>query len=166
MQDWVWVIQLLSAVGVATAAVFAWRSSKAAGKSAEATEKTVLAQIVIQITDTYSSPDMDEAIKYLHNWKDGHGTEFAKIFSNRLAEGGHSDAEQLDKHRRRYSHHFHQIKTMLDCEVVNEDFVGKLVKPSQVDTLLDVVEPLEKAKGLDYDHSTFDLFRRIYRKES
>ncbi len=62
------------------------------------------------------------------------------------------------------SHYFHQIKALLDCGVVDENFVKKLVKSDQVDTLLDIVEPLEKAKSEDYDHSTFDLFRKLYHK--
>ena len=165
MQDWVLVIQLLSAVGVAAAALFAWRSSKAAGKSVEATENMVKAQIVVQITSTYSSSDMDESIKRLHNWRGKHPQDFAQLFEKGLREPN-SITEQLDEDRRRFSHYFHQIRAMLDCEVVDESFVRKLVKPDQVDTLLDVVEPLEKAKNPNYDHSTFDLFRSMYRKES
>ena len=175
MQDWVWVIQLVSALGVATAAVFAWRSSKvaqesakAANKSAEATENTVKAQIVIQITSTYSSPEMFESVKRLHDFKRKWEPEFGKIFQQLLENKKHDPkyTAQVDADRRRVSHYFHQISAMLDCGVIDEDFVKKLVKPDQVDTLLEVVEPLEAAKNLDYDHSTFDTFRRIYRKES
>ena len=157
MQEWGWLIALVGSLGAVGAAVGAW-------KSAKSTKKTVLAQIVMQITSTYSSDEMFESVKKLHNWKRGQGTEFAKVFANRLKERGHTDAEQLDGDRRRVSHYFHQIRALLDCGVVNENFVKELVKPDQVDTLLDVVQPLAEAKDPKCDKSTFDLFRKIYRR--
>ena len=163
MQDWVWVIQLLSAVGVAAAAVFAWRSSKAAGKSVEATENTVKAQIVFQITSNYSSAEMGASVKNLHDWESIHGVDSKKEFDEGLRGKGDTDAKRLDGDRRRVAHYFHQIKNLLDCRVIDENFVKKLVKPDQIDTLLDIVEPLAEVKDPDYDHSTFDTFRRIYR---
>ena len=159
MEEWGWLIALVGSLGAAGAAIAAW-------KSAKATRKTVLAQIVIQITGTYSSPEMFESIKNLYDWKRGHGTDFATVFGNRLRDRGHADAVRLDGDRRRVSHYFHQIRALLDCGVVNENFVKKLVKSDQVDTLLDIVEPLEEAKNSNYDHSTFDIFRKIYRKDN
>jgi len=159
MGDCVWFLPSLSVVGIAIAAI----AAIAAWKSAKATKKTVLAQIIIQITDAYSSREMMKGIENLHAWKRRHGTNFAKKFREKLDKG---EAKQLDEDRRRYSHHFHQIRTMSDCGVVNESFVKKLVKSDQVDTLLDVIQPLEEAKDLNYDRSTFDFFRGIYHKES
>ncbi len=158
MQNWLWVIALIGALGAVGAALAAW-------KSANETRKTVLAQIVLQITSTYSSSDMGESVKRLHDWKRKHPQDFAELFEKGLREPNNI-TEQLDEDRRRVSHYFHQIRVMLDCGVVDEKFLKKLIKPDQVDTLLDVVEPLEKAKNPDYDHSTFDLFRSMYRKES
>ena len=155
MKEWAWLIALIGSLGAIGAAVGAW-------KSAKATRRTVLAQIVTQITSTYSSSDMGESIKRLHNWRRKHPQDFAQLFGKGLREPNNI-TEQLDKDRRRVSHYFHQISAMLDCGVVDENFVKKLVKPDQVDTLLDVVEPLLKEKNPDYDHSTFDTFRRIYR---
>jgi len=163
MEEWGSLILLAGVIVAAVAAIAAWRSSKAAGKSVEATKNTVKAQIVMLITGTYGSEKMFESIKKLHDWRRGHGEKFAEVFGSRLKEKGHTDAEQLDGDRRRVSHFFHQIRAMLDCEVVDENFVKKLIKSNQVDTLLDVVEPLAKAKDPEYDHSTFDTFRRIYR---
>lgn len=167
MEEWMWLMigsigTGVAVVGAAFAAFFSWRSSKAA-------KKTVLAQIVMQITSAYGSEEMGESIKRLHAFKRKYGEGFADIFSvllNKPEKEMRTYAKQLDSDRRRVSHYFHQINSLLGCGVVNENFVKKLVKPDQVDTLLDVVEALEKAKNPDYDHSTFDTFRRIYRKES
>jgi hypothetical protein len=157
-----WLIPLIGSLGAVGAAIAAWRSAKA-------TRKTVLAQIVIQITSVYGSEEMGESIKRLHAFKHKYKEGSDDIFSellNRPEKEMRTYAKQLDGDRRRVSHYFHQIKSLLDCRVVDENFVKKLIKSDQVDTLLDVVEPLEKAKKTDYDHSTFDTFRRIYHKES
>jgi len=138
MEIWMWLIPLLGSLGAIGAAVAAW-------KSARATRKTTLAQIVIQITGTYSSSDMGESVKRLHNWRKQHPQDFAQLFEKGLREPNNI-TEQLDEDRRRVSHYFHQIRAMLDCGVVDEKFVKKLVKPDQVDTLLDAVQPLEGAK--------------------
>ncbi len=77
----------------------------------------------------------------------------------------YSKIEQIDKDRRRYSHHFHKIRLLLDSGVVSESFVKKVVSSGQVNFLLEVIEPLEEALNPNYNHSTFDTFRRIYQKD-
>jgi len=167
MEGWTWLVALIGSLGAVGAALAAWRSAKAAQQSAEETRKTGLAEIIIQITDTYSSPEMLSGMIDLRSWKDRHQTDFAKKFAEmRNDRDEYAKIEQLDKDRRRYSHHFHQIRIMLDSGVVNESFVKQLVSPEQVDFLLEVVQPLEEAINPNYDHSTFDTFRRIYHKAS
>ena len=162
MEIWMWLIPSIGSLGAIGAAVAAW-------KSARATRKTTLAQIVIQITSAYGSEEMDGSLKRLYAFKRKYEKGFDDIFSellNRPKRELRTYANQLDSDRRRVAHYFHQIRAMLDCKVVDEKFVKKLIKSDQVDTLLDVIEPLEKAKDPNYDHSTFDTFRKIYRKES
>ncbi len=155
-------VAALAALGAVVAAIGSW-------KSAHETRKTSLAQILLQITDAYGSEEMNESIKRLYAHKDKYDEDFARVFSQLLSSKEKEQstyAKQLDGDRRRVSYYFHQIKSLLDCGVIDENFVRKLVKSDQVDTLLDIVEPLEKARNEDYDHSTFDTFRRIYCKES
>jgi len=160
MQNWVWVIQLISAIGVGAAAFFAWRSSKA-------TENTGLAQILMQITDAYSSPEMLSGMLNLRSWQKKHQTGFAKIFAEmRNDRDEYAKIEQIEKDRRRYSHHFYKIWLLSDRGLVNKNFVKKVAPRGQVDFLLEIIEPLEEAINPNYDHSTFDYFRGIYHKES
>ena len=148
---------IIAAIGAVIAAFGAWRS-------ASETRKAAQAQIVIKITSTYSSTEMFESVKRLHNFKRKWEPEFGEVFKQ-LLQNKNVDPDyitQVDTDRRRVSHFFYQVKVLLDCCVVDENFVKKLIKPDQVETLLDVVEPLEKAKNTDYDYSTFDTFRKIY----
>jgi len=158
MEDWLWLVSIIGSLGAVGAAIAAWQSAKATGK-------TISAQIVMQITSIYRSSDMGKSVKNLHSWREKHPQDFAQLFEKGLSEPNNI-TEQLDDDRRRISHYFHQIKSLLDCGVVDEAFVKKLIKTDQVDTLLDVVEPLENAKNPNYDHSTFNTFQKIYRKKS
>ena len=158
MEEWIiWVISLIGSLGAVGAALAAWRSAKE-------TRKTVLAQILMQITDAYSSPEMLSGMLNLRKWQQQHGSDFAKKFGE-IRRSDYSKIEQIDKDRRRFSHHFHKIKLLLDSGVVNESFVKKVVSPDQVDFLLELIEPLEEALNPNYDHSTFDTFRKVYHKD-
>lgn len=157
MEECMWLISLIGSSGAVGAALAAWRSAKE-------TQKTVLAQILIQITDTYSSPEMLSGMLNLRKWQQQYGSNFAEEFGE-MRRSDYSKIEQIDKDRRRYSHHFHKIRLLLDSGVVSKSFVKKIVSFGQVDFLLEVIEPLEGALNPNYDHSTFDTFRRIYHKD-
>lgn len=157
MEEWMWIIALIGSLGAVGAALAAWQSAKE-------TQKTALAQILMQIMDAYSSPEMLSGILNLRNWQQQHGSDFSKKFGE-MRRSNYSKIEQIDKDRRRYSHHFHKINRLLDSGIVNESFVKKVISPGQVDFLLEVIEPLEEALNPNYDHSTFDTFRRIYNKD-
>lgn len=150
-------VTALAAIGAFIAAIGSW-------KSARETRKTSLAQIVMQITGSYSSSDMGESVKRLHDWKRQHPQDFAALFKKGLRETNNI-TNQLDEDRRRVSHYFHQINTLLECGIIDMNFVKIIVKSDQVSTFLDVVEPLQEAKNQEYDHSAFNAFRKIYGKE-
>ena len=162
MQVYEWSILLVSVIVAAIAAI----AAIAAWRAAKASEKANWAQIAIQITNTYSSPEMFESIKRLYDFKRKWEPDFGLIFEQLLQDQNQDPkyTTQIDSGRRRVSHYFHQIRALLDCGVVNEDFVLKLIKNDQIDTLLDVVEPLEAAKNSEYDRSIFKLFRDMYRR--
>jgi len=157
MEKWIWLISLIGSLGAVGAALAAWRSAKE-------TQKTVFAQILMQITDAYSSPEMLSGMLNLLNWQRQNGLDFAKKFGE-MRRTDYSKIKQIDKDRRRYSHHFHKIRLLLDSGVVSEGFVKKVVSSGQIDFLLEVIEPLEEALNSNYNHSTFDTFRRIYHKD-
>ena len=160
MEDWVWLILLIGVFVAAIAAIAAWRSAKA-------TKKTGLAQILMQITDAYGSDEMLSGMQKLRNWQRKHPTDFAeKLGEMRNDLGEYAKIEEEDKARRRFSHHFYKIWLLFDRGLVNKSFVKKVAPRGQVDFLLEIVEPLEKAINPNYGHSTFDIFRALYSKES
>jgi hypothetical protein len=160
MEEWEWPILLIGLIIAACAAIAAWRSARA-------TEKTGLAQILMQITDAYSSPEMLSGMLNLLKWQNEHQKDFAAKFAEvRRDKGEYAKIKNLDEDRRRYSHHFHKIRLLSNRGLVNKSFVKKVASREQVDFLLEVIEPMERAMNPKYDHSTFDFFRNIYHIES
>jgi len=136
MEDWEWVILLIGVFVAAIAAIAAWKSAKAA-------ENTGLAQILMQLTDAYSSNEMLSGMVNLRTWKQKHPTDFAEKFAEmKKNTDEYTKIEQLDKDRRRYSHHFHKIWLLSNCKLVNKDFMKKVAPRGQVDFLLEIIEPL------------------------
>jgi len=156
MEEWQLPILLLGLIIAACAAIAAWRSARA-------TEKTGLAQILMKITDAYSSPEMLSGMLNLRKWQKEHPGDFAAKFAEmRNDKDEYAKIKNLDEDRRRYSHHFYKIWLLSDRGLVNKSFVKKVATREQVDFLLEVIEPLELEINPKYDHSTFDFFRNIY----
>ena len=153
-----WIAAMFSAIGsfaAAAAAFFAWKSVKQ-------TKKGVWAQIVMQLKGEYSSSEMGDGIKRLRDFKDKWGTDFNKAFT-RMKKEKKEQYDELNEDRRRYSHYFHKIRSLLETDVVDKKFVKKVIHDDQVERLLDIVEPLEKEINSDYDPSTFQKFSELYK---
>lgn len=147
---------LFVAVFTLFVAIFTALAAIASQRSAEETRKTTLAQLVIDLKDDYASSDMREGVLELIKFKKEHGNEFAQKFAKRRSD-------KMDEYRRSYAHYFHKIAALLDTEVIDEAFVREVIQPDQVHILLNIVEPLEKKINSDYDRSTFDKFRRLFK---
>lgn len=155
MENWVWLIGTFVA---AAAAVAAWLA-------VYETRKAVKAQIVLQLTNEYSAPEMLRSMLNLLSFYNENKNNFGHAFIQ-LQKQDSDKFKVLNEDRRRCSHYFHKIERLLATGTVNEGFVKRLIKDAkngQVDFLLDVIEPLEKALNPDCDRSTFDAFRKIYK---
>jgi len=147
---------VITAIGAVAAAIGAWRS-------ASETRKTSLAQILMQIMDAYSSPEMLGGMIRLRNWQEAHQKDFATKFAEmRNDPDEYAKIKQEDEDRRRYAHHFYKIWRLFGSGLVNKKFVKKVVSHGQVDFLLEIVEPLENAMNPSYELSTFNFFRNLY----
>jgi hypothetical protein len=162
------IIAIFTAIAAVSAAVSAratWKYTretekiaKSAENSAKETEKIVMAQIINQIRDSFSSPEMSIAMNSLKDLKSDNGVHYPSNITL---------ANMIDEHRRIYSHLFHKLKILLDSNCISEDFINKIIYQDEVYLLLNIVEPLEQEKNPDYNKSTFETFRKIFeRKDS
>jgi len=152
MAEWTWLIALIGSLGAAAAATAAW-------KSARETRKTSLAQIVMQIMAIYSSTEMFDAMKNLR-WHQEHTPDFAKKFGNETFNS--VTIGTIDHNRRFIAHYFYRLRLLLETNLVDERFIRQVVTSDQVEFLLEIVEPLDKARNPDYDTSMYVAFRRMF----
>lgn len=114
----------------------------------------------MQIMATYSSPEMFDAMKNLR-WHQEHTPDFATRFGSGK-DLNSATIGKVDLDRRLVAHYFHRLRLLLDTKLVDEKFITKVVTRDQLEFLLEIVEPLDRARHPDYDTSTYDTFRRMF----
>jgi hypothetical protein len=149
-----WLLPLIGVLIAAGAAIAAWRSARAA-------EKAVSAQILMQIMDAYSSPEMLSGMIRLNEFKGTYKENFAGIFA-KTRVSNYNEIKIVDEDRRRFSHHFSKIWRLFESGLVNEKVIKQVATRGQVDFLLEIIEPLEKAINSEYNRVHFDFFRNLY----
>ena len=122
---------------------------------------------MIKIKDGFASDKMREAMMRLGKFKRKSPSTFVEIFSEML-NNGDSEADQINHDSGKYSHHFcDNVFGLLDK--VDDAFIKRAVNISQVQLLLDVVDPLEKEKAeyykTEYDENIAKECRRIFEKK-
>ena len=121
----------------------------------------------LKIKDGFASDEMRKAMMRLGKFKREKPSTFVEIFSEML-NNGDSKADQINHDSGKYSHHFcDNVFGLLDK--VDDAFIKRAVNTSQVQLLLDVVDPLEKEKAeyykMEYDENIAKECRRIFEKQ-
>jgi hypothetical protein len=152
--DWLGIVSSIGSVGAIAAAIAAWRYARE-------TRKTYHAQIVLALTESYSSPKMHDAMKNLR-WYKENTPDFMERFARK--DLNESAMSSIDSNRRLYAHYFHRLRILLTTSTIDETFLKRIVSPDQVDFLFEIIEPLDKAANPDYDTSTYEIFRKLYNR--
>ena len=178
IQDWLQVLQKLNPLfsliivfllGVTAIAslISAWQSRGtviAAEKSAKATQKASVGQMMIQLTSQYGSKEMYHSMKNLREWQ-----------QNKLSRGGNPPgllAQKLTKDnpnaievnlaKRTCFTYFDTLRILYDRQVIEKKDINELLDDYAISLLLEIIEPIEyeiaKIENRDYGHKTFDLF--------
>jgi hypothetical protein len=147
-------VQIVVAIILAVTVIFAFKSSRAA-------ERMVFSQTLWQILSMYSSPEMHEGMKFLNNYWNTHGETTGKEFIRRKTTGidwGESE-EKADDSRRRFAHHFHNIKQLYDASILSQKEVKIVTNRGQIEFLRDKVKPLYESNA---DMGMFIFFENLY----
>lgn len=141
-----------------------------------ATKNAHKGQILLQLSRDYASPNMLHAMKNLRRWKQDHLDTYVEDF---LAERESDVGWKYDKFRRTISHHFYQIYLLRESGVIDDSFLGTLVKQGKIGFLLDVIKPLDlaiahvlaeeqrdemKIKFLEENYRVFEKIQDAYEK--
>lgn len=122
-------------------------------------------QIRTHLMECFASDEMGDGMVRLQEFKRNH-IDFDKVYK-KMRENKDTEAEQLNRDRRRYSHYIHKIYA--SPGKVDDEFIRSVVNIGQVEFLLNVIEPLDMVEaqmiGKEYNKEMFDEFRRIYKRE-
>jgi uncharacterized membrane protein (DUF485 family) len=119
------------------------------------------ASLRLQIKEPFDTDEMKDGKKKLADF--ARRPDFANVFAGMLAKND-PEAKVLDLARGRYSHAFYN-RIFILLPNVSDEFIKTTVALDEVLFLLDVIQPMEKAKNPDYDTKMFDMFRKMYEKE-
>lgn len=149
MSDWLLMIPLIPAIAAIAAAYAAYCTAKE-------TKNYVLSNLIVNLADSYARDEMLEGMESIKDWykqfrmKNNRidKNKAIKVFKNHL-EGVllpeiTEFANEVNKGRRRFSHHLHKIYTLYKKGTVDIDFVQKMVDKGMVSFLKDYIEPLQK----------------------
>ncbi len=161
-----WLISLIASLGAVGAAIGAWLAARETRKTGTETRKTGLAQTTMGIIDLYDTPEMGVTLATLNDWHERYGSNSAKKFSEMYPND--PEVKPYEKARRMFGHFFDRIVCLLDCGLVTEELVKKVIQIRRLRIFLEMVEPLEqiirdKRREEDYDYKTGDTLRRIFR---
>lgn len=142
-------------------AIAAWLSARAAKRAATETQKATQASLTGNLLDAYSSQEMLDALLQLKSFKDSYGDNFADEFRH-LRIRDYNAISEVDHARRRVSHFFSKIHTLKKLDYLDQQAVKAVATKGQVEFFRQVVEPLEAALNVDYDHSAFESLGKLY----
>ena len=120
-----------------------------------------------EIKDVFASDEMREAMTRLGNFRRDNPFTFPDIFSAMLKDGK-LEANQIKRDSGKYFHHF-ENKVFGSFKKTTDEFIKRALYITQVELLLDVVDPLEKVKAkflnTEYDENIAKECRRIFKDE-
>lgn len=133
------LIGSLGAVGAAIAAFWAFWATRQ-------TRKASLAQIVADMRNIYSSPEMLRSmmclLKFKKEWKKRYGDDWAKQFGE-VRKSNYLRVAPIDEDRRRFSHHFGTIQVLWELKLIDKEVESKLRSEGQKKFYSGVIKPLE-----------------------
>lgn len=151
------VLNLLTFLIVIAAGLSAWAAKRAAKETRTASQLSVMNSLF----GSYSDEEMRDALHTLLDWAEEHGKSFAGEYQ-RLIQQKDPQVEDVDKARRRISHHFEKIYALWDVGGLDEKVVRRLATKDQVTLWLNYVEPLEEALNPQYEQSAFRKLGALY----
>ena len=124
-------------------------------------------EVLKDIKDGFDSDEMRKAMARLGQFRRNNPSTFIEIFSGML-NNGDPEGDQIELDSGKYFHHFHS-NVFGRFEKIDDAFIRWAVYISQVELLLDVVDPLEKEKAkynkTKYDESIAKECGRIFKND-
>jgi len=147
------VIATISALGAVGAAIGAFWSANATRKAAEA-------RLLLSFLESYSDPEMLQALRELRQWRADKAEDFAKKWRAAM-DALDTSAQVVDRARRKVKGYFFHALRLYEAGYTSEHFLREVASVDGVNILYDIVEPLERALNPEYDKERFQRIRDL-----
>jgi len=158
----------LAFAGVIAALLMQHKDTREAGRQHEealALQRQQLSlQLVINMLDDIRSQEWGDAHTALADWQRAHPADFAEVFGRERRKAD-SPSATIDRHRRVFIKPFHKMWRLVQVGVVDDRVAMAIVSEVYVHSLLNIVEPLERAIRANYDVSGFRWVESLFTKE-
>lgn len=135
--------QVLKQIGPLMAGIGALVAAVIALFAIRTTNKSIQAQVIVEMRERYGSAGMLRDMMKLLKWKKEWGEDFAKVFGEKRRQN-YEGIRLVDEARRRFSHHFGMISVLLKHRLISRKVERDLRTKGQRRFYKNVVKPLEE----------------------
>jgi hypothetical protein len=125
-------------------------------------KKKPISEYARELRNKFNSEDMRLNLQKVEGWLKENSIEAYGGQKKLTKEKQDVSFDSVDKSRRNISHFYHDVRKMVQNRELSKHEVKFIVSSSQVEFLLEKIEPLEEQIRLNYDRTTFRFFRKLY----
>lgn len=133
-------------------------------EASEQHTKMIKTQVLISLMEEIRSSEWGAAHQELADWQRRHADYFEEQFRIHRTNKG-SEAHAIDPHRRVFIGPLHRLHRLWSAGIIDDDLVRVILTPDIALTLLNIVEPLERAIRPNYMRGVFDMVRALFPDE-
>ncbi len=111
--------------------------------SIRATNKSIRAQVIMEMWKRYGSTKMLQAMRKLLDWKKEWGEDFAKVFGEQRLQN-YEEIAEVDEARRTWSYYYNMVGDLRKQRIINRKVDRKLRTKSERNFYKTVIMPLQK----------------------
>lgn len=115
--------------------------------------KSFKANIILNLTDSFSSQEMNDAMKSLKDSVQQVLSGDTKAFPQSITV--------FDQKRRLITHHFFKIFLLRKNNVIDNKILKNITQEEDIQLLINYIEPLETAINKNNNREMFDMYRNL-----
>jgi hypothetical protein len=156
------LLMAISAGGAFLAAIGALMAARGSHRAANATQNATESQLFSNFLQEYGSPEMNDALSTLSQWKKSYGDDFADVY--RKGDKSKPPIKNVSQARRRVKYYYLKAYRLYIRGFVDYEFIDAIADFHGTEILVDIVERLDSAGGKNSESKMYRFYRRIYNK--
>jgi len=115
--------------------------------------KSFKANIILNLTDSFSSQEMNDAMKSLKD-------SLQQVLAGDV-KGFPQSVTVFDQKRRLITHHFFKIFLLRKNKVIDDKILKNITQEEDIQLLINYIEPLETVINKNYNREMFDMYHDL-----